>query len=220
MAKTKFDSFHAYLVKDAVFDGEWEIPRIESNVVAVPQNLVPFTKISKTDDVNQWVHFYTDDRRFEVLWNNPKKYLALLKKFDGVISPDYSLYIDLPLSMQVWNVYRSHAIAHWLTTNGISVIPNVRWGDERSYKFCFDGIVHGGIVAVGSHGCIRNSTNRQYFERGLEEMNRRLRPHTILVYGLAPDSIFLKYVKAGVKIIAFPSEMSRAHKIKATWGVA
>lgn len=215
MVKTKFDSFHAYLVKDAVFDGKWEIPRIESAVDEVPQSLLLFTEMRKAKNLNQWIHFYTDDRRFEVLWTQPQKHLKVLQKFDGIISPDYSLCVDMPLSMQVWNVYRNHAISHWLTTKGVKVIPNIRWGDERSYEFCFDGIVPGSIVAVGSHGCIRNSTSRQYFERGLEEMNKRLRPHTILVYGLAPDSIFLKYVKAGVNIIAFPSEMSRVHKIRA-----
>ena len=130
MVKTKFDSFHAYLVKDAVFDGKWEIPRIESTVDEVPQSLLLFTEMHKAKSLNQWIHFYTDDRRFEVLWTQPQKHLKVLQKFDGIISPDYSLFVDMPLSMQVWNVYRNHAISHWLTTKGVKVIPNIRWGDE------------------------------------------------------------------------------------------
>lgn len=220
MSKFKPNSFHADLVKDAVFDGKWEIPRIESNVDEIPTNLVLFTEMRKTANTDQWVHFYTDDRRFEVVWTHPKKYLSILQRFKGIISPDFSLFLDMPLSMQVWNVYRNHAIAHWFTTNGIKVIPNVRWGDERSYEFCFDGIVPGGIVAVGSHGCMRDSLDRLYFERGFSEMCKRLIPHTILVYGPISDSIFLPYIEDGINIVRYPSEMEKIYGVQSDWEVA
>lgn len=220
MSKFKPDSFHADLVKDAMFDGKWEIPRIESNVDEIPTSLVLFTEMRKTTNTNQWVHFYTDDRRFEVVWTHPKKYLSILQRFKGIISPDFSLFLDMPLSMQIWNVYRSHAISHWLATNGVKVIPNIRWGDERSYEFCFDGIVPGGTVAVGSHGCIRDSRDRLYFERGFAEMCKRLKPHTILVYGSVSDSIYLQCIKSEIKIVRYPSEVEKIYKGKSSQEVA
>lgn len=219
MSKLKYDCFHAYLVKDAIFDGKWEIPRIESAVDEIPKSLVLFSEMRKTKDTNQWVHFYTDDRRFESLWTHPRKHLRTLQKFDGIISPDYSLFSDMPLSMQVWNVYRNHAISHWLATNGVKVIPNVRWGDERSYEFCFDGILPGGIVAVGSHGCMLDSMDRLCFERGLAEMYKRLMPRAILVYGPLSASMFSQYAESGIKIVKYPSEMDKIYGVKSDWEV-
>ena len=91
-------------------------------------------------DFDSWVMFYEHDRKFERLWNNPKQYIGKLKKFQGVISPDFSLYRNMPLVMQMWNTYRNRALAAWFNKNDIDVIPNVRFNDERTYGFCFDGI--------------------------------------------------------------------------------
>ncbi len=51
---------------------------------------------------------------FERIWTTPNKYLPIIKKFRGVITPDFSVYRDMPLVMQQWNIYRSRAIGHWL----------------------------------------------------------------------------------------------------------
>ena len=82
------------------------------------------------------------------LWNNPKAYVKKLKKFRGVISPDFSLYRNMPLCMQLWNTYRNRALAVWMQDNGIEVIPNIRFNDERTYSFCFDGVEKNSTVAV------------------------------------------------------------------------
>lgn len=136
------DVFHAFLVKNASYDGNLEMPCIKAED-AVPQNVITFSKAVRSKEYDNFVHFYEDDVNFERIWNNPNRYLPILKKFDGVISPDFSLYRDMPLVMQQWNTYRSRAIGHWLQTNGITVIPNIRFADERSFAFCCDGISRG-----------------------------------------------------------------------------
>lgn len=75
-----------------------------------------------------------DDFLFERIWRNPRKYLEVLQRYEGVILPDFSLYRDMPLVMQLWNIYRSRAIGHWLQMNGVTVIPNIRYGDRRTYR--------------------------------------------------------------------------------------
>ena len=72
-------------------------------------------------------------------FGNPRQYLDKLKKFQGIISPDFSLYRNMPLCMQMWNTYRGRALANFLSENDINIIPNVRFGDERTYSFCFEG---------------------------------------------------------------------------------
>ena len=48
-----------------------------------------------------WVCFYEDDYKFEPFWREPKKYLDLLGRFDGVVAPDFSLYADFTPSQLV-----------------------------------------------------------------------------------------------------------------------
>lgn len=163
-------------------------------------------------DFSSWVVFYEHDEKFERFWRNPKQYLDKLKKFKGVITPDFSLYRNMPLVMQMWNTYRGRALAFWLQDNGIEIIPNVRFNDERTYEFCFDGIEKNKTVAVGTHGCLKSREDKKIFKAGLCELVKRLAPQTIIVYGSAPDSIFTQYRVAGINIIVFESEFALSRK--------
>lgn len=208
-----YDVFRSFLVTDADYDGYIELPKIKTSG-KLPNEVVTFSKaMSKScTDFNCWVMFYEHDRNFERLWNNPKKYINKLKKFNGIISPDFSLYRNMPLVMQEWNTYRGRALAVWLQNNGVEVIPNVRFNDERTYEFCFDGIEKEKTVAVGTHGCIKYRDDKEYFKKGLAELVKRLSPKTIIVYGAAPKCIFEKYEQMGIEIIAFESEFSKSRK--------
>ena len=118
----------------------------------------------------------------------------------------------MPLVMQMWNTYRGRALANWMQSNEIEVIPNVRWNDERTYDFCFDGIERSKTVAVGTHGCIKRIEDRELFKAGLEKMVSRLSPKIIIVYGAVPDDIFKEYRESGIKIIPFDSEFSKSRR--------
>ena len=208
-----YDVFHAFLVENAEYDGKYELPVIKTSNL-IPDRVVTFSKAMAKSwtDFDCWVVFYEHDKNFERLWNNPKAYLNKLKKFNGIISPDFSLYRNMPLVMQIWNTYRGRALAVWLQENGIEIIPNVRWNDERTLKFCFNGIDRYKTVAVGTHGCIKHIEDREYFKAGLDELIKRLSPKTIIVYGAAPDDIFKSYKDSGINIIAFESEFSKSRK--------
>lgn len=208
-----YDVFHAFLVEKAEYDGKYELPIIKTSNL-LPKRVITFSKaMSKSCvDFDCWVVFYEHDKHFERFWRNPKAYLKRLKKFKGVISPDFSLYRNMPLIMQIWNTYRGRALAVWLQENGIEVIPNVRFNDIRTYDFCFDGIEKYKTVAVGTHGCIKRIEDKEYFKSGLKELVKRLSPKTIIVYGAAPADIFGEYSDKGIRIIPFESEFSKSRK--------
>ena len=210
---SEYDVFHAFLVENAEYDGRIELPCISTSG-ELPNRLIPFSKaMERTNtDFDRWVMFYEHDKKFERLWNKPRVYLNKLKRFRGIISPDFSLYRNMPLVMQEWNTYRGHALAHWLQENGMEVIPNVRFNDERTYEFCFDGIEKNKTVAVGTHGCIKRIEDRELFKVGLEEMVKRLSPKTIIVYGAVPNDIFKAYSERGIEIIPFESEFSKSRR--------
>lgn len=201
------DVFRSFLVKNATYDGFLEIPIINYCDLK-PSKIISFSKAIASKNYDYWVHFYEDDVAFERLWNNPKKYLPILMNFEGVITPDFSLYRDMPLIMQYWNIYRSRAIGRWLQDNGIPVIPNVRWGDYRSSSICCLGVPKKGTIAIGSHGNIRIKEDRKHFISGLEKVISILTPKTIIVYGTAPEYIFDKYIDNGIEILQFDSSFA------------
>lgn len=202
--RAKLSPFGCALVEDACFAGEYELPILRLTR-SIPTRAIPFDKARTAKEQNQWVHFYIHDYRFECLWAHPEKYLPLLRNFDGVISPDFSLYRCMPLAMQIWNTYRNRALAYWLQKNGVDVIPNVRWGDERTFAFCFDGIPMESTVAISTGGCIQKKSDRFYFKQGLQAMVERLRPRTIINYSCMPRDIFGPYLDAGMHIVQIPN---------------
>ncbi|MBD5101316.1 MAG: DUF4417 domain-containing protein [Subdoligranulum sp.] len=205
------DVFHAFLVENAQYDGYLEIPCIRPET-RVPVRLLSFSKALHSTDYEAWVHFYEDDVAFERVWNRPRQYLPILKRFSGIITPDFSLYRDMPLVMQQWNTYRGKALGHWMQENGIAVIPNIRFSDERSYAFCSAGVEAGGTIAIGSHGCIKLKAEREHFCKGIEFIAQKPHPETVIVYGGAPNDVFQPLLEQGTKLLQFESEFSASRK--------
>lgn len=210
--RPELDVFKSGLVKGAHFCSLYEFPIIHRTDFK-PHKAVPFEKAQQTKNHAQWLHFYTYDNRFECVWNNPKRYINLFRLFDGVISPDFSLYRELPLSMQIWNTYRNRALAYWLQNTGINIIPNICWGDERTYQFAFEGIAQGGTVAVSTNGCIQDKADRYYFIKGLAKMVETLKPDTIVNYSCTPDDIFGQYKEQGIEIIPIENYALTVRKV-------
>ena len=207
----RYDVFKSELVKTAQFSPIFELPQLKP-VHYTPANALPFEKAySKATDKN-WLHFYTHDHIFECVWNNPNRYLPVFKRIAGVISPDFSIYREMPLAMQIWNTYRNRALAFWLQREGVPIIPNVRWGDERTYAFAFEGLPKGGTVAVSTNGLLRNKLDREYFKQGLAVMIETLQPQTIVNYSRMPDDIFGPYHNNGPELIEIPYYAFSARK--------
>jgi len=210
--KDRRDVWNAGLLDGCRFDGKYEMPMLPKCSI-VPDKLTAFSdaKIDKAD--GSFIHTFQDDYKFERLRRRPRRYLRLLLSYGGAIAPDFSVYRAMPLSLQINSVFRSRALGYWWAKNGVTVVPNVRWGDERSYEFCFDGLPQGSVVAVGTHGCIKRIRDRNYFLEGFFVMLERIRPTTVIVYGAASDDIFLPLFVAGygVEIVVFPSKFSCSH---------
>lgn len=204
MAKSKEtlvdEGFRVSLVETAFFDGKFEIPHIDApQNILIPAGMVPFSLRERSYDYNDFVCFYEHDINFREILTDTENYVEDLKRFPGVITPDCSLYIDAPLCVQIVDIYLNRAVGHYLQKQGIYVIPNIRWGDERTYtsnelgeKVAFQGVDKHSIVSVGTYGQIKSAESKRYFREGLEAMLDELEPKVVLVYGSMPDSIFGK----------------------------
>ena len=203
------DGCNPEFVKGAKFDGIFEMPIIKKpSKIIIPDNLIPFSKIDRSSKKSFAVCEYENDSEFKDLLSNPDDYVKKIKKYQGFITPDCSVYRDMPLAIQITNIYRNRAIGYYMQSKGIYVIPNVRWGDERTYttkylpeKIAFKGIQKKSIVSIGAYGQIQNKVNRYYFLQGLDEMIKELEPKVILVYGKLPEEVKEQYRK--VKFVEY-----------------
>ena len=192
------DGFNAELVETAFFDGALEMPRIERpDLILIPPAVIPFSKRNRSKDFSECLVFYEHDINFADVLRTPDAYLSDVLRFPYMTALDCSVYRDMPLLAQMANVYRSRAIGHYYQAKGAYVIPNVRWGDERSYttevlpeKFAFLGVPKHSIVSIGTYGCLQSRENKLHFRQGLEAMLAELSPEVVMVYGAMPDSVF------------------------------
>lgn len=167
--------------------GEYDIPVIKPESYQSCDWIgINFAK-SCTKREGKGVHFFVDDYQFIRLWTAIDCYIPMLLSYESVLTPDFSLYRDFPLALQIYNHYRKHWIGAYMQLHGIHVIPTIGWSDERSYEWCFDGEPTRSVVAVSSIGCNGNTKSRELFLKGYTEMMKRLMPQTILFYGEVPS---------------------------------
>lgn len=184
-----FNSLNFQLYDPSNTSGYFQFPKLKPTDW-VPEDLIGFNYVLNKPDYTKGVHFFLDDYQFERVWNRPDNYVDKLSKFDCVLTPDFSLYTDFPLAMQIWNVYRSRLIGSYWQSLGMTVIPTVSWSTYDSYDFCFDGLPENGIVAISTVGVMKNKKAKQLFYDGLDEMIARIHPSGILIWGQEIDYNF------------------------------
>ena len=186
----KRDNFLFQIFNKLETVGEYSMPKIKPITEATILNILPYNYVKsckKPEDT--FISFYVDDYQFERVWNEPIKSLKLLKQFKGIFAPDFSLYRDFPVILNIYNCWRNKVLTAFYQMNGLKVIPNVSWSDEDSYKWCFDGLPTNSIVAVSSNGCIRDKVAKDLFIKGYNEMKRRLSPIKVIFVGTVPKEL-------------------------------
>jgi len=180
MTSEKFRNNPMFLRNQFRGDGVFEIPKIEKNEIDLENiELIGYDKISEkaTDKI---VHFFLDDYKFEAVWNDPEPRIERLKKYKAVLSPNYSIYTEMPLSLKVYNTFRSRWCGAYFQSKGIKIIPTVAWGEPNTFWFCFDGIEKGSVVAVSTVGVRKE---KALFMQGYNELIRKIKPSAIICYG-------------------------------------
>ena len=169
--------------------GKYDIPTLSrdeinlDNIEFIPFNFAKSCKNAK----GKGIHFFIDDYQFQRVWNDIDRYIPMFSRFEYVCTPDFSLYTDYPVALQIYNHYRKQWIGSYLQSKGIKVIPTVAWSDKNSFEWCFDGIPKEATVAVSSIGTQNNNRAKEGFIKGYNEMLNRLEPKQILFYGKVPD---------------------------------
>ena len=172
-------------------EGKWNMPIIPKTDPGLTpfddQRLIGFDKIKtgKDEHYERIVHFFLYDYKFKDIWKNPDKYIDVLKKYKAVLSPDYSMYIEMNPVMQLYNTFRNRWVGAYLADKGIKVIPTVSWELENTFDFCFNGIEKGSTVAVSTYMVSEHRSHKDqkdFFLKGYNEMLKRIEPELIICY--------------------------------------
>ena len=187
-------------------EGFYQMPVIEPED-HVPEDLIGFNYALTASDKASGIHFYIDDYQFERVWNQPDFYLDKLKEFDCILTPDFSLYTEMPIAMKIWNTYRSRLIGQMAQRKGIIVIPTVSWCEAETFSFCFDGLPKRSVLSISTIGVKSDDRNFSLWKAGVDEMIRRLKPKTLLIYGGEVDYDFGK-----IKTVYFNNKVTERMK--------
>ena len=163
-------------------DDFWQMPVIENDDF-IPDDLIGFNYAKSSENKKCGIHFYVDDYQFERVWNYPEKYVDVLREYECILSPDFSLYLDMPMPMKIWNIYRSRLVGQYYQSKGIKVIPTISWAEKETFKFCFKGIPKGSIVSISTIGVKQDKNALKIWRKGVDEMIKQIEPKAILVYG-------------------------------------
>lgn len=180
----------------------WQMPIIENNGY-IPNDLIGFNYAKTSINKNAGIHFYIDDYQFERIWNYPEKYIDVLKEYSCILTPDFSLYMDMPMAMKIWNVYRSRQIGAYYQSMGFNVIPTISWAEPATFEFCFKGIPKGSIVSISTIGVKRDKDALKIWCDGVTEMIKQIEPSAILIYGGA-----LEYDYGNIKVVYFENKVT------------
>ena len=203
------NTYNLELFDKFVCDGKYQMPIIDNDNY-IPKKLIGFNYAKTSKERNTGIHFYLDDYQFERIWNNPEEYVDILEKYDCILSPDFSLYLDMSYSMKIWNVFRSRLIGQYYQRQGIKVIPTLSWAEEETFEFCFDGIPKGSIVSISTIGVKRSNEAMNIWKNGVDEMIKRIEPSAILIYGGKIDYDF-----KNIRVIYYENEVTeRMKKLK------
>lgn len=174
---------------DAKSKGKYKIPEIPKADLSDKdfENLllIGFDRTNKQKDLDRIVHFFLYDYKFERVWKDPEGCIERLKNYKAVLSPDFSMYIQMNPVIKLYNTFRNRYCGAYFASKGLKVIPSVNWGNEDTFDFCFEGIPKGSTVAVSTyqvseHG--NHADQKDFFMKGYNEMLKRIEPERIICY--------------------------------------
>ena len=188
------DSFGAFLVSGANFTTTEEYPIIEKEMVSdtPPLKMMPFDKALnyQGDLKDYYICTYARDITFERVRRNPQKYVHFFQRCAGIIGFDYSIHSDMPIIKQKAQMYDNLALTYYYGSLGIPVIPNLRCGVDELMPEFFEAIPKDSLVAVGTHGFIKEIPQKAEWYCFLDSVIKKLRPKGIVVYGRLSGHVF------------------------------
>jgi hypothetical protein len=178
--------------------GKYEMPLIRKQDIDLNViDLMSYTKatVGDTENNHKTLHFFTYDWLFSTVYRKPDEAMEKLGQYYALLSPDFSMYTDMPIARQIDSVFRNRWCGAYWQRLGAKVIPTVSWGEENSYEYCFDGIEQGSVVAVSTYS---RENYEALFMKGFDKMLEVIKPNAVICYG---DAFKGMHSKCNLKVI-------------------
>ena len=163
--------------------GRFNIPLIRKDDIDLSSvELIAISDTRPNDKKNKHkgVHHFTDDRQFEGEYNAPERSLEKLSQYRFLCTPQFSCYAEMPTWRQIESTAKNHWVGAFWQSKGLKVVTSLCWSLAPSFDYCFDGIEHGSIVAVGTIGCRQGKAP---YMRGYDAMLERVNPQAVICFG-------------------------------------
>ena len=183
MSSKNYRNTGLFLRNEFECDGIWGFPVIKKQELELSDiDLIACsdTSMHDTENLHKGVHFFVDDYRFNSIYNHPERSIAKYRKYRFLLTPDYSLFSEMNPWRQIESVGYSRWVGAYWQKEGLIVVPTISWAQPSSFRFCFDAIEKGSIVAIGMIGC---KHERIAFMKGYNEMLESINPSAIICFG-------------------------------------
>ena len=163
--------------------GKYSFPLIKRQEVSLEKiALIPYN-LTKSNDIKNadcGVHFFIDDYRFFGVYDFPEKAFARICGYKFLLSPDFSLYKEMPMWKLIENIGKSRWCGAYWQSKGKTVIPTISWEGSESFSIAAEGIEKGCVIAVSTVGC----KNAKFdFLRGYNSVLEKIEPPKIICLG-------------------------------------
>ena len=179
-----------FLRNDFIGNNKWNIPDVPKFEVTDGDfdnlRMIGFDK-AKNDETHfhRIVHFYLYDYKFESVWKKPSDFTEKLSKFKAILTPDFSMYLEMHPLQKLHNVFRNRWTGAYYASKGLRVIPSVSWGYEDTFDYCFEGIAKNSTVSVSTYMVSEHGSTpaqKDFFLKGYNELLNRVEPEYVLCY--------------------------------------
>lgn len=177
----------------------------------IPKKMISLNYAKTTKNIQDYyIHFFIDDYQFERVYKYVDKWFNILKNSNGIISPDFSLYANMPRAYQVFQVYKTRFIESYYSNKGVKVIPRITWSDKESLDYVLDGLDNIEVFAVTTNGLKYYKELQKEFIENLLYVIEKLNTKKVLIIGFEFEE--LKILKDKVEIIFFDNYKQQAYK--------
>lgn len=159
-------------------------PIIKAYNGPIAKQFYPYSMHNQLTGVQQGLHFFEDDYKFAyATWNKLEQTTYKLKKFECLICPDHSLFVDASDALNKYNIYKSRFAGALWQNVGYNTIPTASWGNADSFRYCFESLPTNSIIAVCGIGINWCHSAYELWEYGIRELECQLNPTEIIIYG-------------------------------------
>jgi hypothetical protein len=148
--------------------------------------------------------FYTEDWRFERIWSESVESLKTLVplKPAGFCGPDFSLWGDDPLAVQLWNIYRARWISRFWQAAGLKLIPSLATSTNKDcYEFAYDGFPkRPSLMSMQMRtGGYKTKQQVEVTLNEVAQLIERVGPERLMIYGTKAQSRMESALPGGTK---------------------